>query len=168
LYKELKKEETIDRSDLWDLAKLGFLSISIYFWLQYTGVKYSGAGISALIVIGFIPILTGIISAFVLKEQFTGPKILGTVMGFIGVSLITIPGLILGNVNTKFYLGIGALLVNSICFSLYSSLSRKLMKKIDKPIVVTGLITIFGTIGLIPMSITSDWSLILSMTMSNG
>jgi hypothetical protein len=28
-----------------ELALLGFLSISIYFWLQYTGVQYAIAGV---------------------------------------------------------------------------------------------------------------------------
>ena len=45
-------------ADLKELAALGFLSISIYFWLQYTGVAYAGAGVSAVLVTGLIPVLT--------------------------------------------------------------------------------------------------------------
>jgi drug/metabolite transporter (DMT)-like permease len=150
-------------SDLRELALLGVLSISIYFWLQYTGVQYAGAGVSALIVVGFIPILTGLASSLILKEPFDRRRLLGVGLGFTGVSLITIPNLLI-SVNIYFFIGVTCLLGNAVCFSMYSTLSRKLLKKYDEPAIVTSYVTLFGTLALIPMSFTSDWSLIWTLT----
>ncbi len=152
------------RSDIRDMAVLGVLSISIYFWLQYTGVQYAGAGVSAIIVVGFIPILTGLASSLILKETFDRGRLGGVVLGFTGVVLITLPNLILGSVNTRFFLGVACLLGNAICFSIYSTLSRQLLKTYAEPAIVTSYVTVFGTLALIPLSLTSDWASIWSLT----
>lgn len=153
-------------NDLRDMALLGFLSISIYFWLQYTGVQYAGPGVSAIIVVGFIPILTGIASSMILKEPFDQRRILDIGLGFIGVALITLPNLVLGSVNTRFFIGVACLLGNAVCFSLYSTLSRKLLKKYDEPAIITSYVTLFGTLALIPMSLTSNWGRLLEINQS--
>jgi len=144
--------------DLAELAALGFLSISVYFWLQYTGVKLAGAGVSALLVVGLIPILTGLASAVLLRERLTSMKALGTAVGLLGVTLITVPGLLIEKVDWRFYIGVTCLFGNAACWALYSTMSRRLMKRIRKPALVTAWVTVFGTLALIPMSLTSDWS----------
>ena len=58
IIRELIRGNKPSLADLKNMAILGFLSISIYFWLQYTGVQYAGAGISAVLVVGLIPLLT--------------------------------------------------------------------------------------------------------------
>jgi drug/metabolite transporter (DMT)-like permease len=146
------------RKDMIDMAWLGFLSISIYFWLQYTGVQYAGPGISALIVVGFIPILTGIASSIILKEPFDTRRGLGIALGFVGVACITIPNIFIGTINIRFIIGVLCLLGNAVAFSLYSTLSRRLLKAYSEPAIVTSYVTVFGTLALIPMSLTSDWS----------
>jgi drug/metabolite transporter (DMT)-like permease len=152
-------------NDLKDMAFLGFLSISIYFWLQYTGVQYAGAGVSALIVVGFIPILTGLSSNLILKESFDKRRLLGVGLGFIGVTLITLPNVLI-SLNTRFFIGAACLLGNAICFSFYSTLSRRLLKKYTEPAIVTSYVTLFGTLALVPMSLTSDWSSIWVLSLS--
>ncbi|MFQ6053229.1 MAG: DMT family transporter [Candidatus Bathyarchaeia archaeon] len=155
---ELRHGNALAFRDLGELALLGFLSISIYFWLQYTGVKYAGAGVSALLVVGLIPILTGLASAVLLKERFSVQKALGTALG-----LIAVPGLLLEEVDWLFYLGVASLLLNAVCWALYSTLSRRLMSRIKKPATVTAYVTVLGTLALVPMSLTSDWGLIASI-----
>ncbi len=146
------------------MAWLGVLSISIYFWLQYTGVQYAGPGISALIVVGFIPILTGMASSIILKEPFDKRRLMGIVLGFTGVALITVPNMVIGSVNTRFLLGVACLLGNAVSFSIYSTISRKILKKYSEPAIVTSYVTVFGTLALIPLSLTSDWSTIWALT----
>jgi drug/metabolite transporter (DMT)-like permease len=143
-----------------ELAGLGVLSISIYFWLQYTGVKYAGAGVSAILVVGLIPVLTGVASIFVLKERYHLQQIAGTGLGLLGVGLIATPGLLVNEVDWLFYLGVLCLLLNAVCWALYSTLSRRLMNRERRPLMVTAYVTVLGTLALIPMSSTSDWSLI--------
>jgi drug/metabolite transporter (DMT)-like permease len=144
-------------NDLKEMALLGFLSISLYFWLQYTGVKYAGAGVSALLVVGFIPVLTGVASSIILKEAMGRGKALGAATGFLGVALITLPKLTAVNLNTGFLFGVACLLGNAVCWSLYSTLSRRLMQRTGRPAYVTGHVTLFGALFLVPLSLTSDW-----------
>lgn len=143
-----------------ELALLGLLSITLYFWLQYTGVKYAGAGISALLVVGLIPILTGLASAVILKERLTPQRALGTTLGFAGVALITLPKLLLGEIDAPFYLGVLSLLSDALLFALYSTLSRRFMSHARKPLTVTAYTTVLGTLALIPISAAEEWSLI--------
>ncbi|MBE0634327.1 EamA family transporter [Candidatus Bathyarchaeota archaeon] len=164
LIKSLIKRNTPTRGDLRDMAWLGVLSISIYFWLQYTGVQYAGPGISALIVVGFIPILTGMMSSIILKEPFDKRRLMGIVLGFTGVALITVPNMVIGSVNTRFLLGVACLLGNAVSFSIYSTISRRILKKYSEPAIVTSYVTVFGTLALIPLSLTSDWSTIWALT----
>ena len=143
--------------DLREMALLGFLSISLYFWLQYTGVKYAGAGVSALLVVGFIPILTGVASSIILKESMGHGKALGAATGFLGVVLITLPKLTAVSLDTGFLFGVACLLGNAVCWSLYSTLSRRLMQRTGRLAYVTGHVTLFGALFLVPLSLTSDW-----------
>jgi drug/metabolite transporter (DMT)-like permease len=161
--REPRHRNPLTSRDLRELFLLGVLSISIYFWLQYTGVKYAGASVSALLVVGLIPILSGFASSLIIKERFNRGKALGTALGLFGVALITLPTLFLGAVDLLFYLGVVCLLLNAACWAMYSTLSRRLMGRIKRPLMVTAYTTIMGTLALIPLSLTSDWSLVGSL-----
>ena len=154
------------RADLKELAALGFLSISIYFWLQYTGVAYAGAGVSAVLVTGLIPVLTGLTGTVILKESFNMKKGLGITLGLAGVVLIALPKLLVSNVDWLFFVGVLCLLGNAVCWSLYSTLSRRLMKRIGKPLMVTAYTTFFGMLFLLPMSLTASWGTVAALSSS--
>lgn len=113
--------------DLPKLLLLGLLGITLYFWLQYTGVKYAGASISALIVVGFIPVMTGIVSSIILKEPFTKVRLAGVLLGFSGVALIVTQRVHLEVKGVLFLLGAGSLLMNAVCWAIYSTLSREFL-----------------------------------------
>jgi drug/metabolite transporter (DMT)-like permease len=153
-------------ADLKELALFGFLSISIYFWLQYTGVQYAGAGVSAVLVTGLIPVLTGLSGVVLLKEKLNIKRGFGVVLGLTGVALIALPKLIVGNTDWLFFIGVACLLGNAVCWSMYSTLSRRLMKKIGKPLMVTAYTTLWGMLFLLPLSLTSDWGALSSLTLS--
>jgi len=153
-------------ADLKEMALLGFLSISLYFWLQYTGVKYAGAGVSALLVVGFIPILTGVASSIILKEAMGRGRVLGAATGFLGVAMVTLPKLTGVHVDTGFLFGVACLLGNAVCWSLYSTLSRRLMQRTGRPAFVTSYVTLFGALFLVPLSLTSDWGSLGALTVN--
>lgn len=161
IVKELAQGRIPESRDLFEYIFLGFLGVSLYFVLQYTGVLYAGAGVSALLVVGFIPILTGITSMILLKEGFDARRVLGVVLGLFGLVLVVLPGLFLGELDWFFYLGVACLLLDAVCWALYSTLSRRLMIRMNKPSVVTAYVTVLGTLALLPFSITSDWGLVL-------
>ncbi|HKM51153.1 MAG TPA: EamA family transporter [Candidatus Bathyarchaeia archaeon] len=143
--------------NLLEYAFLGLLGISTYYVLQYTGVKYAGAGISALLVVGLIPVLTGLSSAFLNKEGYGRWQIVGTLLGLLGVTLITLPGLFVDKIDWLFYIGVVCLLLNAVCWAAYSTLSRRLMKKTGKPLITTSYVIVLGALFLLPLSASSDW-----------
>jgi drug/metabolite transporter (DMT)-like permease len=155
---ELYRGNRPDRRQLRELAFLGFISISIYFVLQYTGVDYAGAGISALLAVGLMPIMAGMTSAVLLHESYGIREVSGTLLGFTGVTLAIAPGLFVKKVDWNFYVGVICLMLNAACWALYSTLSRRLMKGTSKPLVTASYVTVLGTLLLIPMSATSNWS----------
>ncbi len=162
---EYRKGNKPTAADLKELAAFGFLSISIYFWLQYTGVQYAGAGVSAVLVTGLIPVLTGIAGTALLKEKFNAKKGLGTSLGLAGVALIALPKLlVVGNIDWLFFVGVACLLGDAVCWSMYSTLSRRLMKRIGKPLMVTAYTTLFGMLFLLPLSLTSEWGALSRLT----
>jgi drug/metabolite transporter (DMT)-like permease len=147
------------RGEFVKLSFLSLLGVSIYFWLQYTGVRYAGAGISALLVVGLIPLLTGVSSSLLLGEGFGPRRVGGVLLGLLGVALITHPRL-QPEASSLFYLGILCLLLNALCWSLYSTLSRRLLRSMGRPHLLAAYITLLGTLGLLPLSLTSDWRLV--------
>ena len=161
---EYRKGNRPSIADLKELALLGLLSMSIYFWLQYTGVQHAGAGISAVLATGFTPVLTGIAGTVLLKERVTAKKGAGIALGLTGVALIALPKIVIGSVDWLFLLGVACLLGNAVCWSMYSTLSRRLMKRIGNPLMVTAYTTLFGLLFLIPLSLTSDWGAIARLT----
>jgi drug/metabolite transporter (DMT)-like permease len=161
---EYRKGNRPSIGDMKELALLGLLSMSIYFWLQYTGVQYAGAGISAVLATGFTPVLTGIAGTVLLKERVTAKKGAGIALGLTGVALIALPKIVIGSVDWLFLLGVACLLGNAVCWSMYSTLSRRLMKRIGNPLMVTAYTTLFGLLFLIPLSLTSDWGAVARLT----
>jgi drug/metabolite transporter (DMT)-like permease len=157
---EYRRRNHPNLGGLVEFALLGFLGISLLFMFQYTGVKYVGAGISALLVIGLIPILTGLMSAFFLKESYDTERVFGTLLGLVGVLLVAVPGLLQAKIDWLFYVGILCLVLNAACFALYSTFSRRLMKMTSTPLLTTSYVTVLGTLLLIPMSLSSDWNMV--------
>ena len=165
IIRSLVENKLPSRRDLREMAFLGLISISIYFWLRYTGVKFAGAGVSALITVGFIPILTGLASSILLNELFERRRVVGVATGFTGIAFIVLPNLMIGKVESRFYLGVLCLFGNAVCFSVYSTLSKRLLGKYPEPVLVTSYVMFFGSLALLPMSMLSDWSSIHSLEM---
>ena len=167
ILRDMRRERIDVGRDLPKLLLLGLLGITLYFWLQYTGVKYAGAGISALIVVGFIPVMTGIVSSIILKEPFTKVRLAGVLLGFSGVALIVMQRVHLEVKGALFLLGAGSLLMNAVCWAIYSTLSREfLLNERLSPSSLTAYVTILGTLALIPLSATSDWLAITHLSLT--
>ena len=157
---ELKHGRVVKLRDLMELALLGLLSVSVYFWLQYTGIKYAGAGISAL-KSWLIPTLTAL-RLLRPEETYGLQELLGTALGLLALRSYC-AGLLLNRVDWLFYLGVLCLFLNAACCALYSTLSRRLVNRTRRPLMNAACVTVLGTIALIPMSLTSDWSSIASL-----
>ncbi|MDA8217074.1 MAG: DMT family transporter [Dehalococcoidales bacterium] len=160
LYSEQRRGRGLGVADLPRFLLLGQLGISIYFWLQYTGVQLTNAGISAVLVVGLIPLATLVISALTLGERLGRARVLALAVGAVGVAVIAGQrGLDLA-LESGFLLGAACLVANAFCFAVYTSWVRGLRDRYS-PLATTAGLMLTGTAGLLAISLPSDdWSVV--------
>jgi drug/metabolite transporter (DMT)-like permease len=156
----------ISGRDLLLMAFLGQVAFSLYFWLQYTGVQQTNASISAILVVGLIPVITAVL-AQLLGEEHLNPASFGALLlGFLGVAVIVLPGQPHVSQRSGFIVGALCLIGNAFAFALYSNVSKRWMHNIP-PLVMTGGTMISGTIGLLLLSFfdpaQNRWSAIVRL-----
>jgi drug/metabolite transporter (DMT)-like permease len=158
-----KKVEPLKVADLPVFLVLGQVSISIYFWLQYTGVKLTNASISSVLVVGLIPLCSMLVSGIALKEPIGGKRALALALGTVGVIIVVGQKGFFVAVSSGFLFGAMCLIANAICFGIYSALVRSIRTRYS-PLTITAGMNVSGAIGLLILSlITEDWSPIRSI-----
>ncbi|WP_110954304.1 DMT family transporter [Anaerosinus massiliensis] len=153
LYGIIKKTEPntfVASADKWRLALIGFIGISIYFYLENTGIKFTSASNASLIT-SFVPILSIALNMLFFKARLSGLEAIGVFIGIIGAYLtITANGTIdftSDNFKGNLYM-IGAM----IAWAIYTLLSKKMQKKYSGLCILTYQ-TIFATLSLIPFTL---------------
>jgi drug/metabolite transporter (DMT)-like permease len=141
------------RRDLLRMALLGQIAFSTYFWLQYTGVQKTSAGIAAILVIGLTPSAAALLSRFGGESRLTLTAWGGLLLGFLGVAVIVLNKPAEVSAGSDFLVGALCLVGNAFAFAVYSILSRRWMKEL-RPLTLTAGTMIFGTMGLALLSFT--------------
>jgi drug/metabolite transporter (DMT)-like permease len=148
-------QRQVSRFDLLRLAGLGLLAYTIYFWLQYTGVQQTSAGVASILVVGLIPLATALLSRLTGTGQLNRAKVATLLLGSFGVFVVALQqgyaGLGAGR-DANFAFGALCLVGNAIVFALYSILSKRWMRAIS-PITLTGGTMVSGAFGLILLSL---------------
>lgn len=159
-------QRRLDFGDVWRLIVLGQISIALYFWLQYMGVRLTNAGVAAILVVGLIPIATVLVARVRLGEAFRAIHIAGLGLGLVGVVVVTLQresGLEF-TISRDFALGAVFLVSNAILFAMYSTLARGLRERFD-PLTLTAGMTFTGAIGLIIMAtVAGGWGAVGDLT----
>ncbi len=155
LYWQHTRVQPLKRSDIPTFLLLGQLGISVYFWLQYTGVQLTNAGISSVLVVGLIPLTTMVISGVTLREPLGGMRSAALAMGAAGVGVVVSQKGLQVALESGFLFGTLCLIANAICFSVYSTLIRGVRSRYPS-LTVTGGFMVGGTLGLLVFSLASD------------
>ena len=157
LYRQHTRVRSVAWGDIPLFLLLGQLGISVYFWLQYTGVQLTNAGIASVLVVGLIPLATMVTSGVMLKEPLGGRRGAALGLGAVGVAVVVSQrGLALA-VESGFLLGSLCLVANAFCFALYSTLVRGLKNRYPA-LTITGGMMVAGTLGLLLLALaTEDW-----------
>lgn len=159
------KRRTISGRDLLRMAFLGQLAFSTYFWLQYTGVQLTNAGIAAILVVGLFPSATALLAPLGGDPRPGARAWTALALGFLGVAAVTMAKPAEGSGPADFRLGALCLIANAFGFAVYSLLTRRWMKGVA-PVTLTGGAMIFGSIGLILMSLASGphrWGTLMTL-----
>lgn len=152
LYAIIKKTEphtVVTKSDKLKLALAGFVGISVYFFLENTGIKLTTASNASLIT-SFVPILSITLNMLFFNARLNGLEIIGVLIGIVGAYLtVTANGNIdfsSDNFKGNLYM-IGAM----IAWAVYTILSKQMQQKYSGLFSLTYQ-TIFATITLMPFS----------------
>jgi len=138
--------------DLIWLCLLGQLGFSTYFWLQYTGVQRTNAGISAVLVVGLMPSATAVVSRFTLREEFGWWRAAGLALGALGVLAVSLQRDLRVSTESGFLVGVACLVANAFAIAIYSTAVRRLRSR-NSTVTVTALTMTFGALGLLPLAI---------------
>jgi len=142
----------VSRGALLRLAALGLLAYTGYFWLQYTGVRQTGAGVASILVVGLIPLATALLSQLMGAGQLNRSKVAALLLGIAGVFIVALQEGLDVRRDANFALGALCLVGNAVVFALCSILSKRWLQTIS-PLVLTGGAMLSGAIGLILLSL---------------
>ncbi|RUT35486.1 DMT family transporter [Paenibacillus zeisoli] len=149
-YRKLRFKET------WPLYFISALfNIILYYGLQTIGLGYLPAGLFSAIVF-LQPVLLGICAWLWLGERMYGLKIIGLILGFLGVGVIGGGGLT-GSLSP---VGVMLALGSAVSWTLGTVYMKKITGKVDSIWIATLQILIGGIVLLVLGSCTESWSAI--------
>ncbi|MGH2485891.1 MAG: DMT family transporter, partial [Ktedonobacterales bacterium] len=145
----------VSGGDILRMAILGQITYALYFWLQYTGVQRTTAGISSILVVGLTPLATAVLARSMGRERLSGANIAAFALGVVGVALIVFQQGLRLEQNASFAVGAACLIGNAALFAIYSNLSKRWMRTVS-PLVMTGGTMLSGALGLLALSVVVD------------
>lgn len=142
----IEKSLYMERKDIPRLIIVSVVGIVLYQTLFMETVKYTSAT-NASLLISISPIFTTVFAIFLKQEKFSSRKLVGSMIAFIGATLVLVAG---HSLASSFY-GNGIGLITSICWGLYPVLAGPLIKKYSA-LRVTAWSTLVGAIPLLLLS----------------
>ncbi len=141
--------ERASRRELGRLALLGFISLTVYFSFENSGLARTSAS-EAAILMATIPIFVVVLNAFTLRERNGGRQWAGIVLSFAGiVALMAVGGSSdAGGSLTGNLLVLGA----SVLAAVYSILARRLLVS-RSALFVTTFQNLFGALFMLPLAL---------------
>lgn len=149
IYRDRQKGISIDTGDRGITIILGLLSVTCFYVFQFLGLEYTSATNVSLL-IALIPIFTSGLSSKWLQEEISKKKVLGLLSSLLGVGIVITNGRF--NISTQLsdLIGVGFILINVVCWSLYTVLAKQVLKKYPAR-TVTAHSVVWGTGLMIPI-----------------
>ena len=118
-----REREPVSRRDAGRLALMGFVSLTVYFSFENTGLARTSAS-QAAILIATIPIFVAVLNVFTLREPMAARQWTGVVLSFAGiVALVSFGGQSSGGSVGGDLLVLAA----SLSAAVYSIMARRLL-----------------------------------------
>ncbi|MGG0150561.1 DMT family transporter [Bacillus mycoides] len=142
----IEKSLYMERKDIPRLIIVSAVGIVLYQTLFMETVQYTSAT-NASLLISISPIFTTLFSIFLKQEKFSSRKLVGSMIAFVGATLVLVAG---HSLASSFY-GNGIGLITSICWGIYPVLAGPLIKKYSA-LRVTAWSTLVGAVPLLLLS----------------
>lgn len=150
----LPKWKRLDFKRLWPVYLISaFLSIVFYYGFQTIGLQYVPSGLFSAIVF-LQPVLLGIFAWIWLGESMYGLKLVGLLLGFLGVASLSIGGLN-GSISVQ---GIVLALASALSWAFATVYTKRNAARVDMLWMTAMQIMIGGIILLAAGSVTESWA----------
>lgn len=147
-----KQQQKVERGDWAGLILVGLFQTSFYFALQYAGIGLTTASNTSVIV-NIRPVFVAILSVIVLRESLSSHRIVGIIMAFAGVLVLSTGGSLASlSLKSQHILGDFLILLNAISGAIGLIINKRLLDKL-RPFPAMVYTQTFGAIGLIPFAI---------------
>lgn len=149
----LDKREAIPkgRRELFPLFLLGIFNITLTNGASFTALKTVPAGLATVIAYTQ-PVWVFVFAVAILKESSSARKVLGTILGFLGIAIIFIPG----TQVSQAYLGGQTLLVFSSFAWAIGAILFKAKVKTESLYMVNFIMLLFGAAPLLAVSLLTE------------
>ena len=147
------------------LAFMGFCSTVLNNGAQFSGLQYSTA-INCVVITSFVPALTGVLAALILRERMNGKQWLGVAISTVGVLVITSGGSWAKLAGLSLNWGDILFLVSGLGWALYSIAGRRMMREMS-PLKTTGWTGAFGTVMMLGLCLAQGFDGNIHLTGAN-
>lgn len=149
----LNTREAIPKSrrELFPLFLLGIFNITLTNGASFTALKTVPAGLATVIAYTQ-PVWVFVFAVVILKESSNTRKVLGTILGFLGITIIFLPGIQV----SQAYLGGQTLLVFSSFAWAIGAILFKAKVKTESLYMVNFIMLLFGAAPLLAVSLLTE------------
>ena len=147
------------------LVFMGFCSTVLNNGAQFSGLQYSTA-INCVVITSFVPALTGVLAALILKERMNGRQWLGVMISVTGVLVITSGGSWATLAGLRLNWGDVLFLLSGLGWALYSIAGRRVMRHMS-PLSTTGWTGAFGTVMVLGLCLAQGFDGSIPLTGAN-
>lgn len=147
LFSWIVPSEKIQNKDFSKLVIAAFFGVMLNMLAFFKGLQYT-TPINASVIMITVPIIVLILSAIILKERVTKPKILGVALGLFGALILSLYGEN-STPGENIVLGNFLVFVNAASYSYYLILIKKLTAKYH-PYSFIKWLFLFGSIMIFP------------------
>ncbi len=151
--------------DLFLLAVLGLISITIHQGLQATGLLFTSASSMAWLV-ALNPVFTAILAWMFLSEPFSAAKVLGLIIAFAGALAVVTKGVVSPEtLHLPSTTGDLLALASALNWAIFSVASKPLLKRLP-PTLMMAYIMLIGWLSILPFFVgTGGWMEIGRLTL---
>lgn len=148
--KQFKQVITIFKKHFFTVVILGIAGVFLIYVFQNLGLQRTSSAVGSVI-LNINPIFILILATLFLREKLSLNKILGIIIGFLGMALIVFSGESWDSIwQSQSFLGNILVLGAAVSWSVYSIVNKKISDKYGA-YVLTLVSFIIGTILLLPM-----------------
>ena len=135
------------RGSVWYIFLFALLNTTLHYAFFYFGLSHSAGSRAAILNSMSVFTLVILACVFFESDRLTGSKILGCVMGFLGIMALNLDG---GDSGGFTWLGDGMIVLNALCSAVAGRMTRGLGRRIDV-IVGTGYgLAVGGALLIVP------------------